>query len=372
MYLERPDSRQMIESIRTMEKKVGDVLFIMLGENAKVDVQEVISALNRDNSVFFGGVFPAIISGDQRNEEGAIITTLPSLTRPLLITGLSSGQVKFPDFMEISGALDKQYTALVFVDGLAANISLFLQGLFRSFGNSVHYVGGGAGSLTLKQQPCLFTNDGFVQDAAIVAFIKLRSSLAVRHGWEKIMGPIVATKTDKNVVIELNWENALEVYRRTVEEASGKKITSDNFFDIAKGYPFGMLTEGEEDIVRDPIRVNVRGELVCVGEIPENAVLNILKGKDASLLQAAENAATECLRNLGSVTVRENLVFDCISRSLFLKNFSKELKLIQKRITSKLPGNSPVGALTLGEISSYGQKYLEFFNKTVVIGTLYE
>jgi hypothetical protein len=372
MYLERPDVPQIVETIRKMETKVSDVILIMLGENAKLDVREVISALNRENIVFYGGVFPAVVSGDQSNEEGAIIIILPSLAKPLLITGLRSGNIEFPDFTEISGALDKQYTALVFVDGLAANIALFLQGLFSSLGNSVHYVGGGAGSLTLKQQPCLFTNDGFVQDAAIVAFVKLRSSLAVRHGWEKIMGPLVATKTDKNVVMELNWENAFEVYRRTVEEASGKKLTLGNFFDIAKGYPFGMLTEGEEDVVRDPIMVNERGELVCVGEIPENAVLNILEGEDSSLLQAADRAAEECLQNLGSGNVRVHLVFDCISRTLFLKNFSKELKLIQKQITSRSAGNIPVGALTIGEISSYGQKYLEFFNKTVVIGTLYE
>ncbi|OGW52422.1 MAG: hypothetical protein A2Z46_05755 [Nitrospirae bacterium RBG_19FT_COMBO_55_12] len=372
MYLEHPDSRQIVDAVRKMEKEDGDIVFIMMGENAGLDVGEVISALNRENIVFFGGIFPAVVCGDQKTEKGAIIITLPSLARPLLITGLSSGNMNFPDFREISGALDKQYTALVFVDGLTANISLFLQSLFSSLGNAVHYVGGGAGSLTLKQKPCLFTNDGYFQDAAIIAFIKLRSNLAVRHGWKKIMGPIVATKTDKNVVIELNWENAFVVYRRTVEETAGKKFTANNFFDIAKGYPFGMLTEGAEDIVRDPIMVNERGELVCVGEIPENAVLNILKGEASSLLQAADHAAKECLQNLGGGKVRVNLVFDCISRSLFLKNFSKELKLIQKQIASKSAGNIPVGALTIGEISSYGQKYLEFFNKTVVIGTLYE
>lgn len=372
MYLERPDLQQLVEAIRKMEKKNGDVVFIMLAENAGLDIQDLIAAVNRENIVFFGGVFPAVVSGDQKNEKGAIILALPSLARPLLITGLSSGNMTFPDFGELSNTLDRQYTALVFVDGLTANISLFLQGLFSSLGNAVHYAGGGAGSLTLKQKPCLFTNEGFFEDAAIVAFIKLRSNLCVRHGWEKIMGPIVATKTDKNTVIELNWENAFEIYRRTVEEAAGKKFTEDNFFDIAKGYPFGMLTEGAEDIVRDPIAVNARGELVCVGEIPENAVLNIMKGEDSSLLQAANQAAEACLQDLGSGKVHANLVFDCISRSLFLKDFSKELKLIQNQIISKSTGNIPVGALTIGEISSYGQKYLEFFNKTVVIGTLYE
>jgi len=31
-----------------------------------------------------------------------------------------------------------------------------------------------------------------------------------------------------------------------------------------------------------------------------------------------------------------------------------------------------MGMLTLGEISSYGEEFLEFFNKTIVVGILYE
>ncbi len=215
--------------------------------------------------------------------------------------------------------------------------------MFDQLGNSVSYFGGGAGSLSLKSQPCLFTCEGFVQDAAIVTFIKLQCNLGVAHGWKKLTGPIVANKTHKNVVMELNWRNAFEVYQEIIEADSGVKLPRDNFYSVAMGYPFGIYKEEAEDIVRDPIMTNEKGELICVGEVPENSLLNILKGETDSLIQAAGQAA---------------------------KDFGRELAAVKEN----LAGNQgiPAGMLTLGEISSYGEAYLEFFNKTIVVGGCYE
>ena len=39
-----------------------------------------------------------------------------------------------------------------------------------------------------------------------------------------------------------------------------------------------------DDIVSNPIAANNRGELICMGDIPGNAVLSILKGKAGSLI----------------------------------------------------------------------------------------
>ena len=65
-------------------------------------------------------------------------------------------------------------------------------------------------------------------------------------------------------------------------------------------------------------------------------------------------------------------MIDCISRVLFLgDDFSKELEAVQNEI--KISGEEFVfsGALTLGEISSYGENRLEFFNKTIVMGMMH-
>lgn len=379
MYLSKTDSKEIVETIRKMEVKDDEVVLILLGEKNKPDIPRMISGLNRDRINFFGGIFPGIIHDDRKYEEGAIITVLPALEKPFLIKGLDTEKIGIPDFGEkVPGDSDKKYTAIILVDGLTANIALFLAGMFNQLGNSVHYFGGGAGSLSFKQSPCIFSPEGFVRDAAVVTFVKLESSLGVRHGWERIMGPsrpggpIVASKTHKNIVAELNWENAFEVYKKTVEGDSGRKLTTEKFYDLAMEYPFGIYKEGAEDIVRDPFAANEKGELICVGEVPENTVLSILKGTKPSLIQAAGQAADDS-QKLEGKKICCTLVADCISRVLFLgEDFVRELETVKKKIRVIDKECVPEGILTIGEISSYGEGLLEFFNKTIVVGVLYE
>ena len=47
-----------------------------------------------------------------------------------------------------------------------------------------------------------------------------------------------------------------------------------------------------------------------------------------------------------------------------------ELDAIRRRFAAGLPGAPVIGALTLGEISSVGDRYLEFLNKTCVVAAL--
>lgn len=366
MLIKSRDIEEIVNSVKSLALKSDEAVFIMIGENQKPDISKMIEELNVEEIIFFGGIFPSVIFGKDKFDTGVVLSKIKISDKPILVKNLSAGSFKLPEFTEIENNTN---TALVLVDGLTSNISSFLSELFNCCGNSVHYFGGGAGSLSLKQSPCLFTNEGLFQDCAIISFLPLKSKLGVKHGWKKIKGPLVATKTEKNIIIELNWENAFDVYKKTIEEDSNQKINSSNFFDIAKGYPFGMYKEGLEDIVRDPIAVNDAGELICVGEVLENTVLNILRGDKESLINAAGSAAEQCEIETNE-NITNSIIMDCISRVLFLEDdFHIELM----RVESKLPSEIiPVGVLTLGEISSYGEGYLEFFNKTTVVGVFYE
>ncbi len=369
MYIASPNMNQILEwvSLQNISEEQG--LLILMGEKNAPDMEVFLKKLTAKNITYFGGIFPGIIFNNSYFEEGAILKVFPLIEQPIVIKRLNDGKLEIPAIIEKQGNLRDKYTALILVDGFSRYVSRFLFEIFNHLGDSVNYFGGGAGSLSLKQKPCVFSSEGLFQDAAIVTLIKKHCHLSVRHGWKRIKGPIVANKTRDNKILELNWRNAFDVYKETVEPHAGVKLTPDNFFDIAKGYPFGIYREEKEDIVRDPISVTPDGELICVGDIPENTVLYILKGSRNNLINAARGAAQNCQLSAKTTDI---LIADCISRILFLNHhFKEELNVIQKVFSQKQP-LSVEGMLTLGEISSYGHEYLEFFNKTIIVGGFHD
>lgn len=367
MYINSTDVNEIVSAIVALPKSEQDVVAIFVGEKDHPDLSQLVAQLNAQDLVFFGGLFPGILAGTHQYESGVVALVLPCLAAPFVVANLNADAIDIPQIDD--DFLLGQSTAMILVDGLASHIAEFLGEMYHYFGDAVHYVGGGAGSLSLKQTPCVFTPNGVFQDAAVVTFLDLESQLGVQHGWERLMGPFVATKTQNNVILELNWECAFDVYRRVVEPDANVDLSAENFFSVAKGYPFGIFKEGLEDVVRDPISVTPDGALVCVGNVPENTTLNILKGDAPHLISAAGRATKASLEN--QTDLKTCFVVDCISRVIFLEeDFTKELETIAQQVGQVQDGMIPYGILSLGEISSYGDGLLEFFNKTVVVGML--
>ncbi|HAS39956.1 MAG TPA: histidine kinase [Microscillaceae bacterium] len=367
MYIELTAADQFIQQVLdVVTQDLSKTWLLMFGEKDLPALPPVIEALKQHQAKFFGGIFPGIIDQEQKYESGLVLKALPEDTVLLTVPGLENADFEIEVLPEVTQNNSPQ-SALVLLDGLTANVATFLRKLYSAYGDTINYMGGGAGSLTLQQQPCVFNQEGIFQDMALVAFIPTKSTLGVKHGWQKIVEPIMATGTDKNVITELNWDNAFDIYKDVVEASSGQSFAQHDFFDLAKGYPFGINKEGVEVIVRDPITVNEKGALVCVGEVPQNTSLAILKGEKQHLIDAAGEAALACQR-ASKAKDNDYLVFDCISRVLFLEDdFGAELHAVKEGLGH--PENLS-GALTLGEISSYGEGYIEFFNKTIVVGSL--
>jgi hypothetical protein len=262
--------------------------------------------------------------------------------------------------------LGKTKTMFVFVDSMSKRITTFLECLFEIFGNECNYIGGGAGTLSFEPFSCLITNQGLIQDSAVLALLNAESSIGIRHGWRTIGGPYKITDSDGNMLITLNWKPAFKVYREVIKIHSGKNISATNFLEIAQVYPLGIKKMPTEKIVREPLEIEKDGILICNGEVPKDSFIDILHGNTASLIEAAKNAAVLSNEEFPINTKKKlSIFFDGISRLQFLQeNFQKEIDAVYN---DKIP---LIGALSIGEIANSGKDYLEFYNKTSVVGIL--
>jgi hypothetical protein len=341
-------------------------IIILACDSNNYDAEKLDPILNSMIKPIFGGIFPAVIFNNRKYETGFILACCETTPVVNVIENISSPDIDFDDeMMKISKQYSETKTLFVFIDGFAERINSFIEGIFTIFGLQYNYIGGGAGSLSLVQKPCIFTNQGLKKDCAVLAGISLESGIGVKHGWKTISGPYKVTASEKTIIKELDFKPAFDIYKQAVENHSGKIFTKDNFFEIAKGYPFGINKIDTEKVVRDPLLVGENNSLVCVGEVETGSFVNILTGRNETLIEAAGQAMQLALKNKSGDPEKFIFFADCISRVLFLEDdFNKELEEVISNY-NKVP---LFGALTIGEIANNGKEYLEFYNKTSVIG----
>lgn len=310
-----------------------------------------------------GGVFPSIVCGAKLYERGTVVV---SYREELPISIFHDISLNHDDGVFDDASLaTAQSNLLVFADALSGGMEDFIERLYQHVGSGPKVLGGGAGYLDFFPRPCLFSNRGFLRDAAIVAALPASLNTAAGHGWEIIEGPYVVTESNGHDIISINYRPAFELYRETVQKISGRELNQQNFFEVAMHHPFGIAGLNGELLVRDPIS-STDNRVSCVGNVPQNAAVYILKGDATALIEAAESTTRAALEDQ-PLPGSSALLFDCISRQLYLgERVDEELQHIE----SRLPQDMEIaGAFTLGEIANRGGGPIQLMNKSLVLGS---
>lgn len=344
-----------IESFNVMLKYLeSDERYLLLvAENSEFEVSKLPV-----NKSIVGAIFTRLIFENRSYNKGFILAQMSENTSAFFVKDISKE-------LEIKH-LDKLNSFFLIVDGLSPDTSTFIEDFFEEVNEECKILGGGAGKLTLQQEPVVFQGNDIRENAALVVGSYDTIGVGVKHGWEEIEGPFIVTDSTKCELKKINYMDAFNLYKQVVEKDSGKEFNDDNFFEIAKGYPFGITRYFKETIVRDPILTDGKS-MTLVGNMDVNSVISILKGENENLIQAASDASKVSIEN-AKKRVSSALIVDCISRFLFLEDdFEKELQAIKY----PLPENSLIwGVLSLGEIANANQENIEFYNKTCVVGAL--
>ena len=329
------------EGLRELTGKEKTLLAFVPSEYGESGAEKLANVLRKEGVNLYGAIFPGLIAGGKVLQEGVLFLKASISAEPSIVSSEE-------DIYRLSFSAN---TLLVLIDWRFKGMSSLLHALYDRFGSSVTYMGAGAGDVKADIRPIL-TPRGTVGNKALIVPIEDRVRIKVEHGWKRVFGPVVATRTRGNWIEEINWRNAFEVYREILRDNFGIEVKRDNFFEVAKAFPFGLVGEHKEEVVRDPIDVDEEGRIWCAGPVEENAVMFLMHGSEEDLLSSAMNV---------SEGKGKALVFECVSRAMYLRErLQEEIEILTGR------REGVAGVLSLGELCQTADGIPIWLNKTTV------
>ncbi len=372
----------LLESVR--EPELDDVLSAWRHARPGAGVLALVSEADREAAVpalqaacarldlpLCGAVFPALLTQDGFRRQGGLLLRLDQMPPAGLYAPLGPSHPEGPTTVErlaaeLAERLDQpgeQALFLVF-DALVVNIASILDELYLRLADRVRYMGVNAGSESFRPIPCLFDNTRLVQDGVLAVLLPDHPGGVVEHGFRAPERLISATSTEGNRIITIDWEPAFDVYREVVRSEYGVSIDADSFYRYAVHFPFGIVRARGEIVVRIPVALEADGSLFCVGEVPPNAVLTLLRAEELDPARTVAALDAGLRENHGRLKDTELLVFYCAGRRLHLGERARgELALLQERTgAARL-----AGALSLGEIGHSLQWGCPLFHNAALV-----
>jgi hypothetical protein len=211
---------------------------------------------------------------------------------------------------------------LVFSDGLNVNGSELVRGLLAELPEGVQVTGGLAGDGARFEQTRVICEE--LLDGAVAAVAFYGDALAVGYGslggWDTF-GPVrQVTKSDGNVLFELDGKPALDLYKTYLgEHADGLPATGLLF-------PLNIRRkEGDDALVRTILSVDEDAQsLTFAGDVPEGSLAQLMKANFDRLVEGAEGAARASGARLGDGDAELALLISCVGRKLVLKQRTEE------------------------------------------------
>lgn len=267
--------------------------------------------------------------------------------------------------------LDKEGLAHVFVlsDGSSVNGSELVRGMNEAAGNGVLVTGGLAGDGSNFETTLVGLN-GKPENGMIAAIGFYGSHLKVTHGsqggWETFGLEKEVTRSESNVLYEIENKNALELYKHYLG-AEAEALPG-----AALLFPLSVILPGQTaPVVRTILSIdNEKGSMTFAGDIPEGSKVRLMKANFDKITTAASIAASQTV-------VAENtapgfaILISCVGRKLILNSrVEEETEVVDEMFKHK---TILTGFYSYGELSPLIKGgACQLHNQTMTITTFYE
>jgi len=260
-------------------------------------------------------------------------------------------------------------TIFILSDGTKVNGTELAAGLSDSNPRNIPVTGGLAGDATRFLKTLVGLND-MPAEGNIVAIGFYGNRLHIGHGsfggWDEFGHERVITRSNKNVLYELNGRNALDLYKEYlgpyVDELPGSALL----------FPLSLRVNGSgQNLVRTILSIDEKEKsMTFAGNLPEGGKVRLMKANFDKLIDGSATAARhtfEPLRHQPDLAI----LISCVGRRLVLQHRIDEEVQAAKDIFGD--GTIISGFYSYGEISPLqDQSSCELHNQTMTITTFSE
>lgn len=260
--------------------------------------------------------------------------------------------------------------AAVFVlgDGIEVNGSMLAQGLTEGTGGAAVITGGLAGDGNRFERTWVLV-DGHPRMAHVTALGLYGTALEVGTGSDggwTILGPErVITRSERNVLLELDGHPALELYKTYLGDCVSGLPATALLFPLA--IRDGAAADGE--LIRTVLSVDEsRQSMTFTDDVPEGSTAQLMSGTSERLVDAAQVAAGQA-RLPGDEAVLA-IAVSCVGCRLYLgQRVGEELEAVASGLGST---TRVVGFYSYGELSPVLAGSCSLHNQTMTITALRE
>ncbi len=256
------------------------------------------------------------------------------------------------------------HSAMIFADALSGYTDELIELLTEKTMGRYQFFGGGAGDNANFQSTHVFYDTAAYTDSAVILEILSNKPIGVgaAHGWTPVGQRMRVTETDGMRLISLNAQPAAEVFAAHAS-ASGQQ------FDPSQPIPFflhnilGIEVAGDFKL-RVPLAVLPDGSVALASDIPNGAYVSFMTTDNSYSKQAAVDAATAAMAQLGDHKPSVALFFDCVATRL---RMGKEFDFELDKVSQTLNGVNFAGCNTYGQVARINGQFSGFQNCTAVV-----
>jgi hypothetical protein len=325
------------------------------------------------NAHIISGTTAGEILDDMVHDDTLVVTAVQFEKTEIKVANMNINDAEdsFQAGVKLARQLDGDDLCHIFLlsDGLHVNGSEIVKGVNSELDNEIACTGGLAGD-SANFETTLVGVDSLAAEYQIVALGFYGKELSVGYGsvggWDTFGTERLVTKSEGNVLYELDGQSALDLYKMYLGEKAKELPGSALLF------PLGMkFTEDSDTVVRTVLGVDDEANsMTFAGDIPEGCYVRLMKANFDKLIEGAKLAAEHSKDTTGDDNSLAVLI-SCVGRKLILGQRSDEEVEAVKDILGE--STTIAGFYSYGEISPLLETAkCQLHNQTMTITTFAE